>query len=296
MTTENVGWKCHGGDCWGGCWKLIGKAPTKCCPDGTCRLTCDFCGRSCSVGNKQGISDAKGNCYVGQTGCNLTCIPPEPEIGYERILFGECKRSGVFKCGDNKVCDLRKCKHSDKDYVITGGWEGVEYPSKNFVVGDTVEIKVKGVWTAVNGEKNNAWTPLIECKLEKYDKEGKEVGGVYLNAWGTGDITLNYTIKPHCSQCFGCEDCFGFGSGFYKWKEHKLIPEKVKRKGMYHCHRCKGGAAGCERGCDTSGVWRIAYCGVWTDFVANGGWNLAFDQKDLPLVVSTGLIVGIPTG
>jgi hypothetical protein len=63
---------------------------------------------------------------------------------------------------------------------------------------------------------------LVECKLTKKNEAGAIVGGIYFNAWQTGDVNFTYTVKQD----------------------------------------------------DPSGIWSIEYCGVWSDFVANQGWQL----------------------
>jgi len=166
------------------------------CDSGTWRNR--LCGYACT----NGICDGSGNCYTGagsQTACSgvLDCSVPTPPPAYTRDLTGSCNRpSGTHKRSGTGVCDLTSCvlipSYTDP---IQGGWTSIEYPSSTYTykIGDTIQVKVKGI-TATAG-----FTPLLECRLNKTDKNGNPAGGTEFDAWVSGpfpkDVTFSYTVK-----------------------------------------------------------------------------------------------------
>jgi len=168
------------------------------CSAGSCAYTNMECGFACT----NGICDGSGNCYTGagsQTACSgvLDCSIPIPPPGYTRDLTGSCNRpGGTYKRSGTGVCDLASCVQTPS-YTdpIQGGWTSIEYPSSTYTykITDIIQVKVRGVWATAG------FVPLLECRLNKTDKNGNPAGGIEFDAWVSGpfpkDVTFSYTVK-----------------------------------------------------------------------------------------------------
>ena len=114
---------------------------------------------------------------------------------------------GYLCSGNNHACTA-----DGRCTPIEGGWTDLVYPKGNFVVGDSIEFKLKGVFSS------HGFTPHVECKLIKYDKEGNKVGEEVLQFTGKGDAILSYTVKPWPEEL----------SGVWKVGECRLWKSKAK--------------------------------------------------------------------
>lgn len=201
-----------------------------------CEIGLETCeGKPCGYLLETGICDGEGNLVedYGNT-CTLVCTPPSPETGYTRQSTGSCGRTGLYKIAADAVCDPTSCTQSPSKTIITGSWFSTNFPNQNYKSGDTIQIKINGV------SATNSFIPLTECRMNKTDKTGNFVEGIYFNNWGTGDITFSYTIQQT----------------------------------------------------DPSGEWVLDYCGLYTDYRINGGWDLVEAVPGTKFNVTTGLEIG----
>jgi hypothetical protein len=126
-------------------------------------------------------------------------VIPQPELGYSRTWVGfssSTRPSGVYKSGDSKVCNLSSCTTSRSSVTLSGSFSTVSYPigensdnTKAYKTGDVIQLTVSGVTTS------NFWTPLVECRMNKFNTTGQKVGGVYFDSWTTGNVVFNYTVS-----------------------------------------------------------------------------------------------------
>ncbi|MDI6798535.1 MAG: hypothetical protein QMD12_00850 [Candidatus Aenigmarchaeota archaeon] len=164
------------------------------CSAGSCTYTNMKCGFPCT----NGVCNGAGSCYTNTktSDCNLmlNCSVPTPPSGYTRDLTGSCGRSGLYKCSDTGVCDKALCERTSSCQNITGSWSSIQYPSSTYTykIGDTIQVKVKGI------QATSGFTPLLECRLNKTDKNGNPAGGIEFDAWVSGpfpkDVTFSYTV------------------------------------------------------------------------------------------------------
>lgn len=267
------------------------------CSNGQCNYNLRPCGYPCPNGRCTGGGTVECYSYLGaQTNCpylncNVPPLPNEPSTDYWKRVWvdSNCGRSGLYAINPsdntdpNSLCKLNSCDLTPTYTSISASWSSIEYPSPTYTykVGDIIEIKVKGI-TATSG-----FTPLLECRLKKFNRTNHFVGGIEFDSWVKGpfpkDITFSYKIKPNCEFCekyhgATCSQCSG---GTLQGKA---------------CWSCTGGDSiaqqYCSEGCDPSGYWIIDYCILATDFSANRGWILKGDWADRSYCVSTLVVTG----
>jgi hypothetical protein len=262
------------------------------CSDGT--WVSRACGEHCRT--LVGICSGGQNCWTKfgyQEGCPyLNCKAPNPPSGYIRSwINSNCGRTCTYILypyfnypthDQDSICSLTRCERTTLWTTPSASWS-ITYPTSEhtYKVGENIEIKVD-VSLSPSG-----FSPLLECRLTKYNRNNEFVGGILFNNWGSGSITFSYRIKPNCEFCekyhgAACSNCFGSDQSY---------GSQTKA-----CLTCKGGdeiaQQYCSEGCDPSGNWVIDYCKLMTDFPENQGWNLQADYTSHTCCVSTLVLPG----
>jgi len=258
------------------------------------------CGEHCR--SWVGICSGGQNCWTKfgyQDGCPyLDCEVPTPPTGYIRSwVETNCGRTCTYILypyynyptrDQDSVCGLTRCEKTTLWTTPTATWS-IVYPKSpseyTYKAGDYVEIK------ATISVSPSGFTPLLECRLKKFNKNNEFVGGIEFDSWVKApfprEITFRYKIKPNCEFCekyhgATCSNCLGSDQSY---------GSQTKA-----CWNCTGGDSiaqlYCSEGCDPSGNWVVDYCVLPTDFYINEGWNLQADYTDRTFCVSTLVVPG----
>jgi hypothetical protein len=258
------------------------------------------CGEHCR--SLVGICSGGYNCWTRlgyQNNCPyLNCIVPDPPSGYIRSWNEtNCGRTCTWILNpyssstyQNSVCSLTRCENTNCWTMPSATWS-VTYPKSpqehTYKAGETIEIK------ATISVSPSGFTPLLECKLNKFNGNNEPVGGILFNSWVKApfprEITFNYKIKPNCEFCekyhgATCSNCLGSDQSYGSqtkacWKCDVTNADDIAKQL-------------CKEGCDPSGYWVIDYCKLQADFPENQGWNLIVDDTDRNCCVSTLVVPG----
>lgn len=245
------------------------------CQWGTCSTTCGSQGQSCCSGNTcvSGLTCQVGICQPPPTGS--LCGSPCPNGVYDE--------NGNCYTGGGTSCSLNGAIPPIDDPYYSRIWAGSQTSPRSLGVYKSGNIKTCTVSSCTTSSSSitisGSFSSVIyPSGLAGDNSKAYKVGDTFnITISGISAIS-SWTPLVECRlDMFNSTGYIAKGILFNSWGTGTVIFNYTIQPN------------------DPSGTWSVNYCGLWTDFVNNGGWNLQYNDNSPPygstFLVSTGLIV-----